>query len=52
MRTADGGQETRAVEILTRHSAEDVHIHDLPDLSFELGGGVSHDTSFMNKLGL
>jgi hypothetical protein len=52
VRTADAAHETRAVEILRTHSAEDVHVHDLPDLKFDLDGGVSHDTSFMNRLGL
>jgi len=50
VRTPDALHEHRAVDILKRHSAEDVHVHDLPDLAFEVKGGVSHDTSFMNRL--
>ncbi|HYZ26294.1 MAG TPA: hypothetical protein VE597_05260 [Geminicoccaceae bacterium] len=30
VRTADAGAERRALEILNRHSAHDVHIHELP----------------------
>jgi len=30
VRTPDAAAEQRALEILTRHSAHDVHIHDLP----------------------
>ncbi len=52
VRTPDAEHERRATEILERHSAEDVHVHDLPDLRFETTGGVSHDTSFMNRLGM
>ena len=52
VRTVDEAHEKRAVEVLKRNSAEDVHLHDLPDLKFEMAGGVSHDTSFMNRLGL
>jgi hypothetical protein len=50
VRTPDALHEHRALDILRRHSAEDVHVHDLPDLAFEMKGGVSHDTSFMNRL--
>jgi hypothetical protein len=52
VRTVDAEHEKRAVEVLKRNSAADVHVHDLPDLKFEAAGGVSHDTSFMNRLGL
>jgi hypothetical protein len=52
VRTVDAEHEKRAVEVLERNSAEDVHVHDLPDLAFEAAGGVSHDTSFMNRLGM
>ena len=30
VRTPDAGRERRAVEILRRHSAHDVHVHELP----------------------
>ena len=50
--TADGAKEEAACEILTRHGAEDVHVHDLPETHFEMEGGISHDTSFMQRLGL
>lgn len=30
VRTADADRERRAVEILTRHAAEDVHVHAIP----------------------
>ncbi len=33
VRVRDEDREKRAVDILTRHSADDVHIHDLPALS-------------------
>jgi len=52
VRTKNAEQEERATNILKRHSADDVHVHDLPDLKFELEGGVSYDTSFMKRLGL
>lgn len=45
-------QEARATDILRRHSAEHVHVHDLPVAALPLAGGVSYDTSFMNRLGL
>lgn len=52
VRTPDPAREAKAREILTRHSAEDVHIHDLPKATFATEGGVSYVTSFMNRLGL
>jgi hypothetical protein len=52
VRTVDAEHEERAQEILRRHSAEDVHVHVLPDLAFDKTGGVSHDTSFMKRLGM
>ena len=30
VRTPDAAAERRALEVLTRHSAHDVHIHELP----------------------
>lgn len=50
----DGEREQRALEILRRHGATDVGIHELPqpDPSVLLNGGVSYDASFMNRLGL
>ena len=52
VRTPDDEQERKAVKILKRHSADDIHLHDLPEPAFSAEGGVSHDTSFMNRLGL
>jgi hypothetical protein len=34
VRTWDKDHEQRAIEILTRHSAHDVHTHELPELKF------------------
>jgi hypothetical protein len=52
VRTPDAEHENRAVDILKRHSADDVHVHELPDAKYEFKGGMSHDMSFMNLLGL
>lgn len=53
VRTTDEERERRAVEVLSRHSAENVHVHDLPKVDWTaLKGGVSYDLSFMNRLGL
>lgn len=52
VRTPDAAREAKALEILARHSGEDVHVHDLPKATFATEGGVSYVTSFMNRLGL
>jgi len=52
VRTPDGEHERRAVDLLRRHAAADVHVHDLPNLSYPVTGGVSYDMSFMKSLGL
>jgi len=52
VRTVDAEHEERACEILRRHSAEDVHVHDLPEIKHEFEGGVSYDVSFMKRLGM
>jgi outer membrane lipoprotein SlyB len=52
VRAADDGREARACEILKRHSADDVHVHELPAIDTSLEGGVSRDMSFMKRLGL
>lgn len=52
VRTLDQAQETKAQEILTRNGAEDVHVHDLPEIKYAREGGISHDDSFMQRLGL
>ncbi|MEM7226628.1 MAG: hypothetical protein AAF495_26890 [Pseudomonadota bacterium] len=52
VRTKDGDHETRACDILKKNGGEDVHVHDLPEATFKVKGGISHDTSFMNRLGL
>ncbi len=44
--------ENTARGILTRCGAEDVHMHDLPELHPDVTKGVSYDLSFMNRLGL
>ena len=50
----DSAREERAQEILRRHGAADIGIHELPqpDPNVLLNGGVSYDASFMNRLGL
>lgn len=52
VRTVDAEHENRACTILKRHGAEDVHIHSLPEVHYDLESGVSYDTSFMKRLGL
>ena len=52
VRTPDEEQERKAVNILKRYSAEDVHLQDLPEAAFSTEGGVSLGTSFMKRLGL
>lgn len=51
---AEATNEQRAMEIMRRYSATDVGVHELPypDPSILTHGGVSYDTSFMNRLGL
>ena len=50
--TADRDRETRACQILKRQAARDVHVHDVVHAGPDFVGGVSHDMSFMNKIGL
>jgi len=52
VRTIDEEHEKRACEILRRAGAEDVHVHDLPDIAYTKEGGISRETSFMQRLGL
>jgi hypothetical protein len=53
VRTPDAQREAAAVEILKRHAGEDVHVHDLPTVRYELSeGGVSKELSFMSALGM
>lgn len=52
VRTVDAEHENRACTILRRHGAEDVHVHSLPKVHYDLESGVSYDTSFMKRLGL
>jgi hypothetical protein len=52
VRTFGPEDEKRATEILRRWSAEDVHVHDLPRATMPREGGMSHEMSFMNALGL
>lgn len=46
------GQARTACEILKRCSGRDVHVHDIPELHFDVTRGVSYDTSFMKRLGM
>ena len=55
VKTDDAEHERRALEILERHAAEDVHIHELPGVELDSedpGGGVSYDLSFMKRWGM
>lgn len=52
VRTPDKAHEARAVDALKRNAADHVHVHDIPDVAYEFKGGVSHDMSFLNLLGL
>jgi hypothetical protein len=52
VRTQTPEDEKRATEILKRHSGDDVHVHDLPEVEYDFKGGVSYDMSFMKLLGL
>jgi len=45
-------KEALAGEILRRHGAEDVHMHNLPKPDFVDQSGVSKNLSFMNMLGM
>jgi outer membrane lipoprotein SlyB len=49
---ADAPREAKAVEVLQRHSAEDVHVHELPASPHAMQGGMSRKLSFMEQLGL
>ena len=46
------GARGQPVDVLRRQGATDVHVHDLPNLSHPVTGGVSYDMSFMKSLGL
>jgi hypothetical protein len=50
VRTESPAHERRAVDILERWSAADVHVHDLPKAAFDYKGGVSYDLSFIRHL--
>ena len=52
VRVADAEYERRAIEVLRRNGAEDAHAHSLPEQQYATAGGVSKETSFMNRLGL
>lgn len=52
VRTADAERERIAIEVLRRHSAEDVHAHELPATAYATEGGMSYDLSFMKRLGM
>lgn len=50
----DMEHEERAKDILRRHGATDIDVHELPQPNPALftRGGISYDTSFMKRLGL
>jgi len=52
VKVGDETRERTAIDILSRHSADDVHVHELPDLPVTHDGGVSRELSFMQRLGL
>jgi hypothetical protein len=52
VRVTDEKTERCAVEALRRHSADDVHVHELPVAPHILEGGQSRKLSFMERLGL
>jgi hypothetical protein len=52
VRLSDDAHEQRALEILRRHAAEDVHVVSLREPTPAAGGGVSRDLSFMRLLGM
>ena len=52
VRTPAPEDERHAVDILRTHGTDDVHVHDLPAPHYEHTGGVSHDMSFMKRLGM
>jgi hypothetical protein len=52
VRVSSPAREVVALEALKRHSAEDVHVHELPSPPHLLTGGVSRQLSFMQQLGL
>lgn len=52
VRVNDPDHESKALDILRRHAAGDVHVHDLGDLKISTEGGESYDMSFMKRLGL
>lgn len=52
VRVASPEREEAALDALSRHSAEDVHVHELPIPPHLLTGGVSRQLSFMQQLGL
>lgn len=47
-------EQEKAMFILRKHGASDVHVHELPspDPALFTPGGVSYDLSFMNRIGL
>ncbi len=50
--TPDEDHERRASDILRRHSADDIHVHELPALEHPFQGGASYEVSFMKTLGM
>lgn len=52
VRTLTPDAERQAAATLKAHGGEDVHVHDLPEQHYERRGGVSHDMSFMQRIGL
>jgi hypothetical protein len=53
VRTRDPRCEALAADIMRRTGAEDVHVHDLPEMKHvPADGGVSKELSFMQSLGM
>lgn len=52
VRVTDEATERSAMDTLRKHSAEDVHVHELPLAPHLLEGGQSRKLSFMERLGL
>ena len=42
----------RIAYLISGNEAEDAHAHSLPEQLYSTTGGISKETSFMNRLGL
>jgi hypothetical protein len=52
VRTPDSESESRAREILSHNSGQDVQVHEVPVSAHPVEGGVSRELSFIRYLGL